>query len=317
MSNEADKLVRQAESLRASAGKSGGFFSWASSSKEEKQDEVIDKYREAAALYRKAKELEKAGVCFERVASVFEEKGKDYVVSVVQALKDAAKVYHVDNLPKAISCLEKVILLYETKVEGGPRKAADVISSDSLGLASFLERSSLEAKTPEERRQWLDKAVAAWYKASEVYKTENTAPSLMKAQNNIGRLEVGRGNYRKAFEAFNVNVEICQKATDGKKLYLAAYQGNAGLCLLAENVEADSDARELIFSDWGVFAESSDISITREGRFLRAVFDAEKEGKKDEIDLAVKNIWLTKLDPWQKACVAQVKERITDEPDFS
>jgi len=329
---EGDQLIRKAQSLISSASK-GGLFDWGS--KDDKYEDAAEKYKEAGAAYRMTSNLIKAAQAYEEASKIYDSK-LNQKFNKASALKEAAKCYQEDDLDAAIRCLQASIDTSESA--GNSRRAAEDISSDSLGLGRLLERQAREIQSmgipPEppkflidekneayenpKWKPWLEevhqhwmKAIQAWNKAAGIYNTEVTSQLGNKCRDAIGRIYATlpvHPNYHGALAVFDVSAKKFAH-DDKKRLFIPQYLFSEGLCVVAIG---DSIRTENTFKEFQQLVP--DFFLNREGQFLKTIASALEAKDPEAIDLAKKNIWRTTLPEWQNTVVEKIKADATPDP---
>lgn len=116
--------------------------------------------------------MDQAGAAYTRAANIYKNNLEAQDFNAAAALREAAKCYRVGHLGKSIIALENAVNISDKK---NRRRAAEDITSDSLGLARLQERASQEAKTEEEQTKYMEKAIESWRRASKIYEGEGTS----------------------------------------------------------------------------------------------------------------------------------------------
>ncbi|RPA83603.1 TPR-like protein [Ascobolus immersus RN42] len=212
------EIMRKAQKQLESASGVFSFFG----GKEDKYEQAVDLYIQAAASFRVQKQFQQAGQAYEKAAEI-RKNNLGQIPDATQALIEAYKSYSAGNdLANASRCLETIVEHYITK--GDFRQAANY--EDKLG---DLYAEGVDPSDPAA----CQRAITAFRTAADWMRQDNAQALAKKADLKAGDLAAKIGDYDTAIEIYEQAAMVDLNST----VRFTAYKwfNRVIICLLAKD----------------------------------------------------------------------------------
>lgn len=288
--SDARSLIQQAEKLTKPQT---GFFLFLSGSANDKLEDALDLYIQAANQYRLAKDFTNAGDQFTRALELQEKLGNHN--DVANNLVDAYKCYKTSSPTDAITALSKAIHIFLTQ-NGQFRRAANFMGD----LAELYEQVDD-----------IPAAIKSYEQAGDYFSTDHADALANKSYLKSADLNAQEGNYQKAIELY-LNVIKVASNSALSKWSLKDYYFKLILCNLAlgDPIEAKKKSEEFEQGD-------SNWQQTREYKLINEIFDAIDQGDTEAFsDKVFEYDQFSKLDKLKTQLLLKVKTSVVEKDDY-
>lgn len=292
MAQDPRALLQKAQKAEAGATSGFSFFG----GKQEKYENAVELYTQAANAFRMQKQGKEAGQAFEHAANIQQSKLNE-PDDAANTLTEAFKSYRQEDPEDAARCLDQAINHYTLK--GNFRRAA----TNKQNLAELYEVTLGDNK----------RAIEAYDTAAGWYENDNAEALANKLFLKVADIAALEADYYKAIG----NYEKVAKSSLNNNLMkwsVKEYYLKAGICHLATN-DMVGTARAL-----QSYQElDPTFSSTRECQLLGDLSNAVEQGDQEVYaDKLYQYDQMSKLDKWKTTLLLRVKDAIENkEEDFS
>ncbi|PSS00523.1 alpha-soluble NSF attachment protein [Coniella lustricola] len=289
MAQDPRALLKQADTLASKA--SGGFKLFGG--REDKWQDAVDTYLQAANAFRMQKQNREAGETFEKAAQIQINQLKE-VDDAANTYVDAFKVYRSENPEDAARCLEFSINQYCTK--GNFRRAA----SHKENLGELFESQLGDLKRAGEAYE----VAAGWYDG------DGAAALANKLWLKVADISALDGDYNKAIDHYE---KVAQASVNNNLMRYSVkeYFLKAGICHLAnKDMIATQRAIEKYCEMDPTFASQREHQLLAD--LVQTIEDGDQEKFSDKLYAYDQ---MSKLDKWKTTLLLRVKGNIEEGAD--